>query len=466
MFLNYKKVIMKLSFFSGILLTLVCSAALEAKELNLAYSKVLIYRDKAIYNPTNEFIFSAVIQATDHLTNPLGKYYMYYAPHDAPGGICLAYSNSINGPFTEYPNNPILSNTHQGKFAVSHVSSPHVIWMAQYNKYFMYFHGENTTTRWASSNDGINWDVANDNVALTTAMWGPDFTETSYARVFEYAIPGINDRYTMVMMTIKSGFGRRIGLATSNDGKHFTPRNPWLVSPTPDEGSDIAGPFYWPHNGKHYIVYNSAAGDINYTEVGAAFNQEKHMGKFYDPVTSFPEYNKASAPFLIYADNRWNMFYDVGIRLDQTVALAIELPTTNNIVIDNTDNAFSSGGAWTASNTTEGFYGTNYLQDNKVGTNPGDWAKWKPTFSRAGNYKVLVRWPAYVNRPDNIKYKIYHQGAVNEVFKNQQVENGSWVYLGRYYFDAGNSENNKLTLDAGSDSGYAIADAAWFIYDN
>jgi hypothetical protein len=61
----------------------------------------------------------------------------------------------------------------------------------------------------------------------------------------------------------------------------------------------------------------------------------------------------------------------------------------------------------------------------------------------------MVRWPANVNRPDNVKYKIYNQGIVTEVFKNQQENNGNWVYLGRYYFDAGTSENNRLTLDAG-----------------
>jgi hypothetical protein len=440
------------------------SVAPQATKLNFAYSKILIDPDSVLYNPTDEFIFSTVIETT-HITNPLGKYYLYYAPHDAPGGICLAYSDSIEGPYTEYPTNPLLSNKHQGRFNVTHVSSPHVMWMAEYNKYFMYFHGENTTTRWAHSTDGITWDIAEDNIAIRTSTWGNDFTECSYARVFEYAIPGIGDRYTMMMMLIKAGFGRRIGLATSNDGKHFTPRDPALVSPTPDEGSDIAGPFYFPHNGKHYVLYNAASGNIHYTEVGAAFDQEVHQGAFYDPTASFPEYDKASAPFLFRADNRWNLFYDVGKRLEQTIGLAVETPQTN-IVVDNGSPGFSTGGAWSTSTSTEGFYGANYLHDNAAGSNASTWAKWMPTFPKAGNYKVLVRWPAADNRPDNIKYKIYHQGTVSEVRRNQTTENGSWVSLGRFRFDAGSSENNKLTLDAASDVGFTVADAAWFVFDD
>ncbi|MDF2454755.1 MAG: hypothetical protein K0R51_748 [Cytophagaceae bacterium] len=438
---------------------------LHAQPLQLAYSKVLIYKDQMQYNPTDEFIFPCVIKATDHIANPLGKYYLYYAPHDAPAGICMAYSNSITGPFTEYANNPILSNKHQGMFNVTHVSSPQVVWMPQYQKYFLYFHGENTTTRWAHSTDGINWELAQDNAALKTSDWGADFTECSYAKVFEYTIPGIGDRYTMVMMLIKSGHGRRIGLATSKDGKKFTPRDPALITSNAAEGGQLSAPFYWANGGKHYIIYHGASGKIHYTEVGSSFNQEIHKGIFYNPAPHYPELGKAADCFLFYENNRWNMFYTTGERLKQTIAYAFEVPSTN-IVIDNNSNGFSQGGSWISSSSTKGYYGPNYLHDNHAATNPGSWAKWKPTFPVSGFYKVLVRWPAEDNRPSSILYKVYHEGNVTETRRSQQTNSGSWVYLGKYYFNAGNSENNKLTLDAGSGEGYAIADAAWFILDN
>src|SRR6266508_1486786 len=57
------------------------------------------------YNPTGEIIFPCIRGVYDKLSSPLRRYYLYYAPHDPPGGICLAYGDSLPGPFTEYPGN-------------------------------------------------------------------------------------------------------------------------------------------------------------------------------------------------------------------------------------------------------------------------------------------------------------------------------------------------------------------------
>jgi hypothetical protein len=132
------------------------------------------------------------------------------------------------------------------------------------------------------------------------------------------------------------------------------------------------------------------------------------------------------------------------------------------IIIDNTNTGFSAGGSWAAGTAVAGYWGPNYLHDNGAGVDTGDWAKWKPTFPSTGSYKVEVRWTAHSNRPDNVKYKIYHQGVVTEVWRNQQQNNATWMDLGTYAFGAGSSEANRLTLDAGSDSGYVVADAARF----
>lgn len=294
--------------------------------LRFTYESTVANPSSSAFNPTGEFIFPSIIRAADHIANPLGTYYMYYAPHDAPGGMALRYSNSISGPWTEYANNPILNRNHQNKFSVTHVSSPHVMWMPQYNKYFMYFHGENTTTRWAHSADGINWDVANDNVAINTTDWGATFgttfSESSYARVYEYTIPRFGDRYTMISMLIRSGNGRRIGLATSNDGKNFTPRDWSLVAPQGSEGTQLSGPSYIEYNGRHYVLYHSDSGNIYQTEVGSNFDLENHLGIFHDPSPAAPELNKAADPFLLYAENQWHLFYTVGLRLHQSIGYA------------------------------------------------------------------------------------------------------------------------------------------------
>lgn len=62
--------------------------------------KPLLTPSRLKYNPTGEIIFPCVRGVYDKLANPLGRYYLYYATHDAPGGICLAYGDSLEGPFT------------------------------------------------------------------------------------------------------------------------------------------------------------------------------------------------------------------------------------------------------------------------------------------------------------------------------------------------------------------------------
>ncbi|SEB82529.1 hypothetical protein SAMN05216482_1067 [Streptomyces sp. PAN_FS17] len=90
-----------------------------------------------------EIIFPCVRGVYDKLSSPLGRYYLYYAPHHAPGGICLAYGNSLAGPFTECPSNPIVANKWSPHYSVSHVSSPHVLWNQDAKEFWLYFHGEN-----------------------------------------------------------------------------------------------------------------------------------------------------------------------------------------------------------------------------------------------------------------------------------------------------------------------------------
>src|SRR5687768_14245043 len=95
------------------------------------------------YNPTGEFIFPCIRGVYDKISGARARYYLYYAPHGNPGGICVAYADSLAGPFTEYPANPPIDDRLPST-TVGHVSSPHVIWDASARQFFCYFHGENT----------------------------------------------------------------------------------------------------------------------------------------------------------------------------------------------------------------------------------------------------------------------------------------------------------------------------------
>src|SRR5690606_15733298 len=99
------------------------------------------------FNPTGEFIFPSVIRAADHFDDPLAEYYLYYAPHENPGGIALAYSDSLDGPWQEYEENPVIGNPWPPHFSVSHISTPHAFWNEDEERLFLYFHGENHETR-------------------------------------------------------------------------------------------------------------------------------------------------------------------------------------------------------------------------------------------------------------------------------------------------------------------------------
>jgi hypothetical protein len=273
------------------------------------------------FNPTNELIFPCIRGVYDKLSQPLGRYYLYYAPHNAPGGICLAYGNSLSGRFTEYPNNPIVSNVWSPHYSVSHVSSAHVIWDTATKKFFLYFHGENTTTRMAWSTDGIHYTYFG--VVLSTKAI-PNSTETSYARVFEHSVAGKSNKYVMLFMGVVNG-ARSIYWGWSADGKAWSFSPGPLVSPGPDQQTDISGPSLLARNGSAYVVYHGNSGNMYITEVGTNFDRQNHLGVFHRPLSGAPDSGRSAAPSFGSDGGVNYMFYEAGPRLSATIAVAREV---------------------------------------------------------------------------------------------------------------------------------------------
>lgn len=276
--------------------------------------------DKAAlrYNPTNELIFPCIRGVYDKLSTRLGRYYLYYAPHDAPGGICLAYGNSLAGPFTEYAANPIVSNVWSPHYSVNHVSSPHVIWQASSKRFLMYFHGANTATRLATSTNGVNWSHVG--TVLTTADI-PGSTETTYARVFEHAIASKGSKYVMVFMAVLGG-KRYLYWGWSADGFAWTYSQTPLVSPGGDGQTDLSGPHVLEKNGTTYVVYHGGSGKMYLTEVGPDFDREVHLGVFHTPLTGAPDNKRSAAPSFGTDGGVQYMFYEAGQRSSSTIAIA------------------------------------------------------------------------------------------------------------------------------------------------
>lgn len=299
-------------------LTAPASAPIDTGLPQFKFERVLLQPEALHFNPTGEIIFPSVIKASDYFSHPLAAYYLYYAPHDKPGGINLAYANSPDGPWLEYDANPIISHDWPPHYTVSHVSSPHALWIEDDAELYLYFHGENSVTRLARSTDGINFTYDSN---VISADDFENISEASYARVFEYTIPSKKNKYIMLLMGNNDGT-RKIYLAWSNDAKTWTPQPEPLISPTSAEKGDIAGPFFYPWQGNYYVIHHAASGQIYITEVGPNFDRENHLGLFYGD----PAGIRAASPYFYTAGQTQYMFYNQGPRGHTSIAVAKSEP--------------------------------------------------------------------------------------------------------------------------------------------
>ena len=280
------------------------------------------------YNPTNEFIFPSIIRAADYFPNPLGTYYLYYAPHERPGGIALAYADSIDGPWAEYATNPLISNTWLPHYpTVSHVSSPHTIWIEGEQKLFLYYHGENNITRYATSDDGNHFTYGGTAVRQDATTGG----ETSYARVFEQSVPRLGTRYLMLFMDNPAAappgptgpVARRIRWAVSHDAKAWTIQPQPIVTPQGIQGPNASGPFFLRWNNRNLVIFHAADGNMHAVDVGDNFDQEFHLGMVHDSMTTAPDLGRSAAPTFYFDGPKLHMYYEAGGRLTATIGHAV-----------------------------------------------------------------------------------------------------------------------------------------------
>jgi hypothetical protein len=288
------------------------------------FDRYLLDHDRLRYNPTNEWIFPSPI-ATDRLERPLAAHYMYYSPHECPGGVCLALADHPLGPWREYPGNPIISRTWPPHYTVSHVASPHPLWMEDEGRLFLWFHGENDVTRYASSSDGVHFDY--EGVALRTSDFDDDLTECSYARVFP---DPCGDGYVFLAMGNRVGT-RHIYLARSRDGRAWTPHPGPLLSPPHDlAGGQVSAPFLHRHAGQWFLLHHCDVlthgfrvlrGHLRATPVATTLEPVGEGVEVYDPTTSGPDFTRAGDPYPIVIDGELRLVYTSGRRLEGRIAL-------------------------------------------------------------------------------------------------------------------------------------------------
>jgi hypothetical protein len=274
------------------------------------------------YNPCNDVIFPSIVEAYKYFPHPLGRYYMYYSPHNAPGGICLAFADKLVGPWQEYPSNPIISNAWSPYYSVTHVSSPHAIWIE--GSLFLYFHGENTCTRFANSSDGIHFNYGG--IAVTDRDFNCRYG-AFYARVFSHAIASLKTSYVMLLMChLRNTSG--IFLAYSQDGRYWqTRRNPILIPPAGSGLKHLCSAFLFSQGGSSCIILfhgdtPDMSTDIYAVEVDAEFKSTRFIGKILDKEAVSPDNRRVSDPYLVGEGDQVYLFCSTGARLNQVIGIA------------------------------------------------------------------------------------------------------------------------------------------------
>ena len=286
------------------------------------------------YCPHPDIIHPSVIDASAHPLALPARFAMYYAPHDAPGGICLALADRPEGPWREYDRNPVIGRERPPHYQVSHVSSPHALWSPEANRLLLYFHGENDTTRYALSRDGIHFEYGG--VAVNAAMFGPTLAEASYARVFRVDTPPAPARYLMLLMGNDRSTGhplgtRKVYAAWSDDGLHWRPDpRPWL---TPPPGTDQMGPgSLVPWKDRLYLVafanqagtpINESVSDLYLYSITPDFKAIRSEGLWMSHTAAGSTNRRINDPCFLQTESGLYLFVNVGRRLNQSIGLCI-----------------------------------------------------------------------------------------------------------------------------------------------
>jgi hypothetical protein len=138
----------------------------------------------------------------------------------------------------------------------------------------------------------------------------------------------------------------------------------------------------------------------------------------------------------------------------------------STLLLDNptakTTNGTDLAGNWTRSTSTAGYLGDNYQV--RAGTTATSWARWTPRFPATGYYDVYLRWTAGWNRATNAKVTINTPEGQYVQYVDQTVQNGTWVWLGRYPANAGyTSGSGSVAIHATGANGYVVADSCLWL---
>lgn len=95
--------------------------------------------------------------------------------------------------------------------------------------------------------------------------------------------------------------------------------------------------------------------------------------------------------------------------------------------------------------------------------NNESWASYQPTIPQSGRYAVYVSYQTIAKSVSDVQYIVVHKGERTLFRVNQQMGGGTWVYLGTFDFDAGNSAANRVIVtNSSAEKGVVTTDAVRF----
>lgn len=107
--------------------------------------------------------------------------------------------------------------------------------------------------------------------------------------------------------------------------------------------------------------------------------------------------------------------------------------------------------------------GTARRVDAQAETNMVSSITWTPNIPETGDYAVYVSYKSLPTSVPDAVYTIRHQGVSTQVRVNQRMGGGTWVYLGTFAFDKGQSLDGSVSLSNHSNyRGHITADAVRF----
>ncbi|VBB47571.1 conserved exported hypothetical protein [uncultured Paludibacter sp.] len=72
--------------------------------------------------------------------------------------------------------------------------------------------------------------------------------------------------------------------------------------------------------------------------------------------------------------------------------------------------------------------------------------EWIPFFAKSGEYAVYVSYQTVENSAEDALYTVFHQGGISQFKINQKMGGGTWIYLGKFKFNAGKNISQKVVL--------------------